>query len=158
MSSKISWLEPKTRCFLLIFLAFAALIQLLTTFYTVYYFPINSMYIFIFVSLGVTVLLMGVELLFSELVHSIRMRRRQKKRSKKRKKLKRLTLTWSIVIGAGLSLGIYVMFFFIFAYFIMDPLSLTFLPIYGKFSFVVLLSGIVIIITLIIFENLFPKS
>ena len=158
MTFKIPWLEPKNRGLLLLLLGFAASIQLIIILIASYYFPINSAYVFIFVSLGVIFLLTGVEMLFAETIHSLRVHSRQKKPSKKKKRLKKISVTWSIFIGAGVSLGLFILLYFIFAYFLIDPFALITIPIYGKFTLVEIISGIILIIILVIFESAIPKK
>ena len=158
MPLKIPWLEAKNRGILILLLGFAAIIQLIILLLASYYFPINSIYVFIFVSLGVIFLLMGVEILFAETIHSLRVHRRQKKPTKKKKKLKKISVTRSIFIGAGISLGLFILLYFILAYFFIDPLILTILPVYSKFTLVEVLSGVILLIIVVILESAVPQK
>lgn len=158
MPLKIPWLEDKNRGIVILLCGFATIIQFIIILLAAYYFPINSIYVFIFVSLGVILLLIGIEILFAELVHSLRVHRRQKKPIKKKKKLKKISLTWSIFIGAGIGLGLYSLLYFIFAYTLIDPFALTNIPIYGKFTLAEILASIILVIIILIFESTIPKK
>lgn len=156
MTIKLSWQEPKNRSLILVLIGFATLIQLIIILLASYYFLINSIYIFIFVSLGIIFLLTGVEILLAQIIHSYRFHRRQSKPAKKRKILKKVSETWSILIGAGISLGLFILIYFIFSYFLIDPFSLIILPIYGKFTLAEIISGIILIIITLILESTIP--
>jgi len=114
--------------------------------------PINNIYVSIFVALGVIFFLTGIEILFAQLIHSLRIYLWQKKAEKKKVGLKKVSMNWSIFVGAGISLGLYVGVFFIFSYYLMDPFSLVNLPIYGKFALIEILSGIIVIIAVAIID------
>ena len=158
MPLKIPWFEPKYRGFLILLLSFAAITQLIIIFIASYYFPINSVFVFVFISIGIVSLLMGAEILFAELIYTLRVRSRQKKPAKKKRKLRKISEALSIFIGAGISLGIFILVYFICAYFVIDPFVLTNLPIYGKFVLAEVLSGIILIILVLIFESAVPKN
>ena len=157
MSTKIPWQEPKNRALVLVFFGLAVFVQSFIILYVTYYFPINNIYIYIFVPLGVILFLTGIEILFAQLIHSLRIYLWQKKAEKKKVGLKKVSMNWSIFVGAGISLGLYVMVFFICSYYLMDPFSFINLPIYGKFALIEILSGIVIIVAVGILDAIFPK-
>jgi len=157
MSTKIPWQESKNRALILLFFGLAAFIQFFITLYVTYYFPINNIYVYLFVPLGVILFLTGIEILFAQLIHSLRIYLWQKKAEKKKVGLKKVSMNWSIFVGAGISLGLYVMIFFIFSYYLLDPFSFTNLPIYGKFALIEILSGITVIIAVGIIDAIFPK-
>ncbi|MFX1295345.1 MAG: hypothetical protein ACFFD2_10910 [Promethearchaeota archaeon] len=158
MSIKLSWQESKNRSLIIVLLGFAAIIQLLIILPASYYFPINSIYIFVFVSLGVILLLTGAEILLAQIIHAFRVHKRQLKPAKKRRKLKKISELWSIFIGAGITLGLFILIYFIFTFFLMDPLSFVFIPVYGKFTLVELFSGIILIIIVLILESVIPQK
>ena len=158
MSSKISWQEPKNRGLVCIMLGLATLIQMIIIYFAAYYFLINSFYLFLFVSLGVIALLAGAEILLAQIIHSVRLRRRQSKPSKKKRKLKKISEAWSILLGAGISIGVFSLLYFIFAINIIDPLTLTTLPIYGKFALAETLTGIILIVLILIVEAIFIQK
>lgn len=158
MSSKLLWFEPKLRALLIFLLAFAAITQLIISLIAAQYFPINSIFVFLFISLGIVALLVGAEVLVAEIVHGYRIYRRQKHPSKKRLKLKKIAESWSILIGAGITLGLFILIYFLFSYFLIDPFALTNLPIYGKFTLAEVLSGIVLIIIIVVLESAIPKQ
>lgn len=157
MSTKIPWQEPKNRTLILVFFGLAVFVQSFIILYVTYYFPINSIHVFIFVPLGIILFLTGIEILFAQLIHSLRIYLWQKKAEKKKVGLKKVSMNWSIFVGAGISLGLYVMVFFIWSYYLMDPFSFINLPIYGKFALIEILSGIVIIVAVGILDAIFPK-
>ena len=158
MPTKVSWHEPKNRSLIIILLGFASIIQFIITLLASYYFLINSIYIFIFVSLGVISLLTGAQILLAQVIHSFRVHRRQQKPAKKKRKMKKISETWSIFIGAGIGVGIFISLYFIFAYLWLDPLVFTFLPTFGKFALVEIASGIVLIIIIIALESILPQK
>jgi hypothetical protein len=158
MSVKISWQEPKNRSLIFILVGLATLIQLIIVLMAAYFFPINSVYIFIFISIGVIVFISGVEILLAQVIHSLRFRRRQSKSPKKRKKLKKVSESWSIIIGAGITLGLFSVLYVIFSYFIIDPLTLVMLPVYGKFAFAEILTGIILVITVLFLDSVITKK
>ncbi len=158
MSVKISWQEPKNRSLIFILVGLATLIQLIIVLMAAYFFPINSVYIFIFTSIGVIILISGVEILLAQVTHSLRFRRRQSKSPKKRKKLKKVSESWSIIIGAGITLGLFGLLYFIFSYFIIDPLTLVIVPVYGKFAFAEILTGILLVITVLFLDSVISKK
>ena len=158
MSAKLSWQEPKNRSLIFILIGLAAVIQFIILLPASYYFPINSIYVFIFVSFGVIFLLTGGEILLAQMVHSFRVHKRQSKPTKKRRKYKKISEFWSIFIGAGICLGLFVSIYIIFAYFWLDPFSFVSLPIYGKFTLVELVSGIFLIVIILILELIIPPK
>jgi len=158
MSIKIPWQEPKNRAIIFILFGFASLLESIIVLYATYLFPINSIYIYIFESLGVTLFLTGIEILFAQIIHSLRLYLWQKKAAKKKVRLKKVSINWSIFYGAGISLGLYIVFYFIFSYYLLDPFALINFPIYGKFALIQILSGIVAVIIVAIFDSLLPQS
>jgi hypothetical protein len=157
MSTKIPWQEPKNRALVLLFFGLAAFIQSFIILYVTYYFPINNIYIYIFVPLGVILFLTGIEVLFAQLIHSLRIYLWQKKAEKKKVGLKKVSMNWSIFVGAGISLGLYLIIYFIFSYYLLDPFSLINFPIYGKFALIEILSGIVVVVAVGIIDAALPK-
>jgi hypothetical protein len=158
MSAKIPWQEPQNRAILFTFFGFAALIEFLIVLYATYYFPINNIYVNIFVSLGVILFLTGIEILFAQIIHSLRIYLWQKKATKKKVGLKKVSMNWSIFLGAGISLGLFVSLYFIFSYYLLDPFVLIILPIYGKFALIEILSGIVAVIIIAVIDSALPKT
>ena len=158
MSAKLSWQEPKNRSLIFILIGLAAVIQLLILLTSAYYFPINSAYVFIFLSFGVIFFLTGGEIILAQMIHSFRVHKRQSKPTKKRRKLKKVSELWSIFIGAGICLGIFISIYVIFAYSLMDPFTLVNIPIYGKFTVVELVSGIILIAIILILESIMPPK
>lgn len=158
MSAKIPWQESKNRALVIIFFGLAVLIQSFIILYATSYFPINNISVDILVALGVILFLTGIEILFAQLVHSLRIYLWQKKAEKKKVGLNRVSMNWSIFIGAGISLGLYVGIYFIFSYYIMDPFSFVNLPFYGKFALVEILSGITVIIVTTLIDASVPKQ
>ena len=158
MPLTIPWSDPKNRGTLLLLLGFAALVQLVIILIASYYYPINSAYIFVFVSLGVIPLLMGAQIMFAELIYSLRLYYRQKKPTKKKKKIKKISISLSTFIGAGISIGVFVLLYAIFAYALIDPFIFTNIPIYGKFALAEVLTGIITIVVVVIFESAVPKQ
>ncbi|MHA1651154.1 MAG: hypothetical protein ACTSYB_13250, partial [Candidatus Helarchaeota archaeon] len=77
---------------------------------------------------------------------------------KKRKKLKKVSEVWSIFIGAGIAIGLFCLIYFTVAYFIMDPLKFLLIPIFGKFTLVEILTGIILIILILIIDAVIPKK
>jgi hypothetical protein len=141
----------------ILFFGLAVFTQSLIILYTTSYFPINNIYVSIFVALGVIFFLTGIEILFAQLIHSLRIYLWQKRAEKKKVGLKKVSINWSIFVGAGISLGLYVGIFFIFSYYLMDPFSLVNFPIYGKFALIEILSGITVIIAVAIIDASLPK-
>ena len=158
MSAKIPWQEPQNRSIIFICLGFAALFEFFIVLYVSFYFPINNIYVYIFGSLGVILFLTGIEILFAQIIHSLRIYFWQKRATKKKVGLKKVSMNWSIFIGAGISLGLFVSLYFIFSYYILDPFVLINLPIYGKFILIEILSGIVAVIIVAVIDSALPKT
>ncbi|MHA1129345.1 MAG: hypothetical protein ACTSQI_10345 [Candidatus Helarchaeota archaeon] len=158
MSVKISWREPTNRNLIFILVGLAIIIQFLIVRIAVNYFLVNSVYVFIFTSIGIIVLLSGVELILAQITHSLRIRRRQSKHPKKRKKLAKISEFWSIMLGAGIALGLFCSFYFICSYFLIDPLVLLMIPTYGKFALAEILSGIILIIFILFLDSIISKK
>lgn len=158
MPLKISWTEPKNRGLLILILGIAAITQLTINFIASYQYLINSIFVSLFLTLGVVSLLFGAEIFFAELVHTLLVHSRQNQPAKKKKRLKKISESFSILVGAGISIGFFILIYLIFAYFLIDPFSLTNIPIYSKFVLAEVLSGIVVIIILLVFESAVPKK
>jgi len=155
---KILWQEPKNRSTIIILIALASLIQFFISLYASTYFPINNYQIFLFISIGVIFLLTGLEILFADIIHSFRLHLRQKKPTKKKIGLKKVSEIYSIFTGAGIILGLFISVYFIFSFYIVDPLAFIELPIYAKFVLAEILSGIVIVIAVLIFNSALPQK
>jgi hypothetical protein len=155
---KILWQEPKNRSNIVILIALASLIQFFITLYASTHFPINNYQIFLFISIGVIFLLTGLEILFADLIHSFRLHLRQKKPIKRKIGLKKVSEIYSIYTGAGIILGLFILVYFIFSFYIIDPLAFIELPIYAKFVLAEILSGMVIVIAVLIFNSALPQK
>ncbi len=158
MSSNITWQEPKNRGLMLLTIGVTTIIQFIIVFTAQYYFLINSLNIFIFVSLGIICLVSGAEILIAQIIHSYRIHRRQTKPSKKKRKYKKISETISILIGIGITSGLFSLLYFLFSYNLIDPFVLTYLPIFGKFALAEMLAGIVLVILVVIFEAIIPQK